>query len=162
MTGAFSWENCQPLPCIIWYSKAKLTCYSRYYLTSYFSIPVPYDEKDILFLCQCQKVLLVFIEQFNFSFFGISGLGIDFDYCDIGQIVLNSMYTMEYYSAQLYPILCNPMDCSPPGSLVHRTLQARILEQVAIPDPGIEPVSSTLQADSLPLIHQGRPIKRMK
>ena len=36
------------------------------------------------------------------------------------------------------------MDCSPPGSSVHGILQARILEQVAVPssrylpDPGIE------------------------
>ena len=30
------------------------------------------------------------------------------------------------------PILCNPMDCSPPGSSVHGILQARILEWVAI------------------------------
>ena len=28
--------------------------------------------------------------------------------------------------------LCNPMDCSPPGSSVHGNLQARILEEVAI------------------------------
>ena len=28
--------------------------------------------------------------------------------------------------------LCNPMDCSPPGSSVHGTSQARILESVAI------------------------------
>ena len=51
--------------------------------------------------------------------------------------------------------LCNPMDCTS----VHGILQARILEWVAIPfskgfswhpDPGIEPGSPTLQADSLP------------
>ena len=29
--------------------------------------------------------------------------------------------------------LCNPTDCSPPGSSVHGILQARILEGVAIP-----------------------------
>ena len=29
--------------------------------------------------------------------------------------------------------LCEPMDCSPPGSSVHRILQPRILEWVAIP-----------------------------
>ena len=29
--------------------------------------------------------------------------------------------------------LCNPMDYSPPGSSVHRTLQSRILEWVAMP-----------------------------
>ena len=32
----------------------------------------------------------------------------------------------------LGPTLCNPMDCSPPGSSVHGILQARILEWVAI------------------------------
>ena len=50
---------------------------------------------------------------------------------------------------QLYPTLCNPMDCSPSASSVHGILQARILEWVAIsssgdlPDPGIEPASLT-------------------
>ena len=43
--------------------------------------------------------------------------------------------------------LCNPMDCSLPGSSVHGILQARILEWVAMPSPGdlpdsgIEPMS---------------------
>ena len=35
--------------------------------------------------------------------------------------------------AQSCPALCNPMDCSPPGSSIHGILQARILEWVAIP-----------------------------
>ena len=34
---------------------------------------------------------------------------------------------------QSCPILCDPMDCSLPGSSVHGILQARILEWVAIP-----------------------------
>ena len=34
--------------------------------------------------------------------------------------------------AQSGTTLCNPMDCSPPGSSVHGILQARILEWVAI------------------------------
>ena len=34
--------------------------------------------------------------------------------------------------AQSCPTLCDPMDCSPPGSSVHGILQARILEWVAI------------------------------
>ena len=34
---------------------------------------------------------------------------------------------------QLCPTLCDPMDYSPPGSSVHGTFQARILEWVAIP-----------------------------
>ena len=32
--------------------------------------------------------------------------------------------------AQLCPALCDPMDCSPPGSSVHGIFQARILERV--------------------------------
>ena len=31
--------------------------------------------------------------------------------------------------------LCDPMDCSPPGSSVHGILQARILERGAMPSP---------------------------
>ena len=34
--------------------------------------------------------------------------------------------------AQSCPTLCNPMDCSPPGSSVHGIFQARILEWVDI------------------------------
>ena len=57
---------------------------------------------------------------------------------------------------QSYLTLCDPMDCSPPGSSVHGILQARILEWVAMSSsggssqPGIKPRSPTLQADSLP------------
>ena len=52
--------------------------------------------------------------------------------------------------------LCDPMDCSPQSSSVHGALQARIVEWVAISspwyllNPGIEPASPALQADSLP------------
>ena len=51
--------------------------------------------------------------------------------------------------------LCDPRDCRPPGSSGLGFLQARILEWVPIafprdlPDPGIEPGSPALQADSL-------------
>ena len=67
---------------------------------------------------------------------------------------------------QSSPTLCDPIDCSPPGSSVHGILQARILEWIAmsssrdLPDPGINPaspVSLALQADSLPLSYRGSP-----
>ena len=94
MTIVSSWQNSKPLPCFIPYSKAKFACYSRCFLTSYFCIPVSYDEKDIFFcVCVsswCQKVLQVFIEPFNFSFLGISGWCIDLDYCDIEQFALET------------------------------------------------------------------------
>ena len=34
---------------------------------------------------------------------------------------------------QLYPTLCDSMDCSPPGSLVHEISQTRIQDQAAMP-----------------------------
>ena len=55
------------------------------------------------------------------------------------------------------------MDCSLPGFSVHGILQARILEWVEIPffrdlpNPGIEPGSPELQADSLPSEALGKP-----
>ena len=59
--------------------------------------------------------------------------------------------------------LWDPVDCSPPASSVHGISQARILKRVAfpspgnLPDPGMEPASPALQADSLPLSHWGSP-----
>ena len=43
---------------------------------------------------------------------------------------------MHVERAQSCPTLCDPVDCSPPGSSVHRILQARILERVAMPSSG--------------------------
>ena len=40
---------------------------------------------------------------------------------------------MHAKSLQSCMTLCNPMDYSPPGSSLHGTLQARILELVAMP-----------------------------
>ena len=41
-------------------------------------------------------------------------------------------YKSESEVVQSCPTLCNPMDCSLPGSSVHRVFQARVLEWVAI------------------------------
>ena len=48
--------------------------------------------------------------------------------------------------AQSYPTLCDPMDCSPPGSSVHRIFQARVLEWVAI-----SVLKATLERDAVHL-----------
>ena len=68
---------------------------------------------------------------------------------------------------QLCQILCNPMDCSLVGSSVHSILQARILEQAAIPSsrgpswPTDRTRVSCLlhwHLGSLPLAPPGKPI----
>ena len=84
MTSVFSWQKfCYPLPYFLLYSKAKLACYSRYLLTSYFCIQILYDEKNV-FVCVCVLVLEVLVGLHRtFSFLGISIWAIDLDYCDV-------------------------------------------------------------------------------
>ena len=75
MTSAFSW-----LHSIL---QAKFACYSRCFLTSYFCIPVPYNEKDIFFWMLVLEGLVGLHRTVNVSFFSITGQGIDLDYHDI-------------------------------------------------------------------------------
>ena len=69
--------------------------------------------------------------------------------------------------AKLCSTLCDPMDCSLPGSSVYRISQARMLDRLPVPspenlpDPGTEPASPALAVDSLPLTHQGSPLQRL-
>ena len=72
------------------------------------------------------------------------------------------MRCVLYLVAQLCLTLCDPMDSSPSGSSVHGILQARIWSGLPfappgdLPDPGIEPRSLALQADSLPSESSGK------
>ena len=53
--------------------------------------------------------------------------------------------------AQSCPTLCDPMDCSPPGSSVHEIFQARVLEWVAISFSSLTQglrISNKLQVDA--------------
>ena len=65
---------------------------------------------------------------------------------------------------QSHLTLCDPMDCSPPGSSVHGIPQARILEGVAMlssrgsSPPRGQPTSPALQADSSPALMISTPL----
>ena len=48
-------------------------------------------------------------------------------------MLISSFYLVCVLAAQSCPALCEPTDCSPPGSSVHWILQARIPEWAAIP-----------------------------
>ena len=67
---------------------------------------------------------------------------------------LSLHFYSEVKSLSSCPTLCDPMDCSLPGSSVHGIFQARVLEPFPspgdLPDPGIKPRSPALQADALP------------
>ena len=60
--------------------------------------------------------------------------------------------------------VCDPMDCSPPGSSVHEIFSRQGYWSVLpfpspgdLPNPGIELTYLARQAGSLPLIHLGSP-----
>ena len=68
--------------------------------------------------------------------------------------------------AQVCPTLCDPLDCSPPGSSVRGIFQQEDWSESPfppsgnLPDPGIKPVSPmspALQVDSLPAKPSGKP-----
>ena len=75
------------------------------------------------------------------------------------------VYThMKKVTVLVAQLLCNPMDCVPPGSSVHGILQARILQWVAIPfSRGIFPTEGSnpgllhCRRICYPLSHQGSP-----
>ena len=62
------------------------------------------------------------------------------------------------------PTLCDPLDYSPQTSLSMGFFRQEYWSRLPfpspgnLPDPGIEPESPALQADSLPFSHQGNPV----
>ena len=68
-------------------------------------------------------------------------------------LVCNIRYWSESEVAQSCPTLCDPMDCSLPGSSVHGIFQAIYWSGLPfpspgdLPNPGIEPGSLTLHRD---------------
>ena len=87
----------------------------------------------------------------------------EFQGCHLAYLTYMQSESVESLVVQLCLSLSDLMDCSPPGSSVHGILQARILEWLPfpspgdLPDPGIEPRSPALQADSLTSEWPGKP-----
>ena len=69
-------------------------------------------------------------------------------------------YALKELVAQSCPALCDPADCSPPGSPAHGDFPSKNTGVGChdLPNPGIEPGSLTSQADSLPSEPPGKPI----
>ena len=68
---------------------------------------------------------------------------------------------------KLYPILCDPMDCSPPGSSIHRIPQAQYCSGLPfpssrdLPHPGIKPESPTLACRFFTTDSPGKPAEKV-
>ena len=78
-------------------------------------------------------------------------------------ITVPIMVNVKVLTAQSCPTLCNPMDCSLAGPFVHEFSRQEYWIELPfpfpgdLPDPGIEPWSPALQADSLLSELPGKP-----
>ena len=106
----------------------------------------------------CQKILKFiflkelspeYISKFTFYFFSWFFLLLEFFFFFLVRFVANPLSLLLnlfifggvdflfnnvcVLIAQSCPILCNPMDCSPPDSSVHEISQARVLKWIAFP-----------------------------
>ena len=74
---------------------------------------------------------------------------------------------MKLLVTHLCLTLWDPIDCSPLGSFVRGILQSRTLECIAfpspgdLPNPGIEPLSPALQADSWQYVWPEKPFNKV-
>ena len=82
-------------------------------MTSYFCIPVPYNEKDIFLGVLVLESLVGLIKLFNFSFFRSISWGIDLDYSDLEWFALdmNRDHSVIVEIAPKHCILESLVDC---------------------------------------------------
>ena len=85
--------------------------------------------KSLMHMCFLQRLgATIFINRDFVKWFQL------FDSTFFGRIYgVIMMVCMHAKLLQLCLVLCNPMDCSPSGSLVHGILQARLLMWIAMP-----------------------------
>ena len=101
----------------------------------------------------------------------VLGRNVDWKHCDRvflfspESLAIDSYNVLLVWGAQSCPTLCDPVDCSLPGSSVHGISQARILEWVAIffprrsSWPKMEPTSPALAGRFFTTELPGKPIR---
>ena len=107
---------------------------------NFFSISVPTFAKELHFCFSSNYPKFQFRSIHSFIYLFNKYLWVATTYQAVGSLhtgqVLALMFLMFSGSAakslQSHPTLCDPIDCSPPGSSVPGILQARTLEWVAI------------------------------
>ena len=111
------------------------SCGSIQYIVSFYGVHsshcFPYSFHS-LFVPLIGYFQLIFLLTYWFFFFFFLFLG---QVCCWISVLNSSVYSLYCVHAKSPPscvILCDPMDCSPPGSSVHGIHQARILEWVAM------------------------------
>ena len=83
MTSAFFWQNSISLCPASFHTARPNLPVTPVVLTSYFCIPVPYNENDIFFWVLILEGLVGLHRTVQLQFLQHTGQGIDLDYCDI-------------------------------------------------------------------------------
>ena len=116
--------------------------------------PLGFIHVIIIFFFSQQTFLRIFLKKKG-SIGAIPDMSLQSEATNIWKVYNCKCFECWTKSLQLCLTLCNPVDCTLPGSSVHGILQARILEWIAISFSSgsswsrIEPMSPTMQADSL-------------
>ena len=94
------------MPCFILYSKAKFAYYSKYLLTSYFCIPVSYNEEDIFFWMLVLEGLVGLHRTIQHQLLQHYWSGHRLNYCDIAWLALemNRDHSVVFETASNYCI----------------------------------------------------------
>ena len=113
MTSVFFWQNSVSLSLLHFVLQGQTFCFFRYLLTSYSCIPVPYNEKDIFFVCVSSRRSCGSSQ--NHSTSASSALlvgGIDLDHCDIEWFALetNRDHSVVFEIASKYCISDSVVD----------------------------------------------------
>ena len=68
----------------------------------------------------------------EFRLTGVLSLTFDDDTFSQSSLFVDSVFVNLCSVTHLWPVFCDPLNCSPPGSSVHGMILARILEWVAV------------------------------
>ena len=91
MTSVFSWQNSISLfPASFCTPRPNLSVIPGVFLTSYFCIPVPYNEKDSIFWMLLLEDLVGLHKTVQLQLFSVTGQGIDLDYRDVEWFALET------------------------------------------------------------------------
>ena len=125
---------------------------------------LPFMPAGLCLLTGCARLPPVPLGRYISNLFLPSDLTVPFAGLPLPSHVLEASSLSLLKVAQLCPTLCDPVDCSPPGSSSHGILQARILEcgesfppPGDFPSPGTEPRSPALQGILYQWSPQGSP-----
>ena len=115
-------------------------------------------RQSLIFLHSGRKVPVKLFSQFNINYDQVPPKTLVSYPRFYGGSSKSQLKVKRSEVAQSHPTLCDPMDCSPPGSSSMGFSRKEYWSGLPFPSPGIEPRSPAWQADTLTSEPPGKPI----